>query len=107
MLELEDGSRRSCGGLLVPVALHQRDGLAEELGATVAAPGPVAADALEVDAKFATGVPGLFAAGDVSSQVPSVPSAVAAGQQAAAMLVVSLMTEPDAAVSAADLGAVR
>ena len=93
-VEFADGNRRRCAGLLVPVTLHQRDTFAEDLGATPAAPGPVAVDALEVDARFATGQPGLYAAGDVSSQIPSVPGAVAAGQQAAAMIVVDLMTEP-------------
>lgn len=92
-VEFRDGSRRPCGGLLVPFTLHQRGALAEQLGATTAPPGAIAADALEVDERFATSVPGLYAAGDVSSQVPSIASAVAAGQQAAAMLVVDLMTD--------------
>ena len=92
-VELDDGSLRECQGLLVPVALHQRGDLAAQLGAVAAPAGPVAADALDVDAKFSTGVAGLSAAGDVSSQVPSVPGAVAAGQHAAAMQVVSLMTD--------------
>ena len=96
-IELVDGTRRPCGGLLMPFTLHQRDGLAEQLGAAAAPPGPVAADGLEVDATLATTVPGLFAAGDVSAHVPSVPGAIAAGQQAAAMLVVGLMTEPEGA----------
>jgi thioredoxin reductase len=42
---------------------------------------------------FHTSVPGLFAAGDVSSQVPSVANAVAAGSSAAAMIVHDLMAE--------------
>jgi thioredoxin reductase len=67
-----DGGEHPCGGLLVPVTLHQRSALAEQLGAAAAAPGPVVADAVEVDPTFHTGVPGLFAAGDVSSQMPSV-----------------------------------
>lgn len=93
VIVFDDGSRRDCRGLLVPFALHQRDGLAEQLGATSSPSGPIAADAVEVDDKFATGVPGLYAAGDVSAQVPSIASSVAAGQQAAAMLVVDLMTD--------------
>jgi thioredoxin reductase len=86
-----DGAERPCGGLLVPVKLHQRSALAEQLGAAAAAPGHVAVDALEVDPKLQTSVPGLFAAGDVSAQMQSVAIAVAAGSTAAAMIVHSLM----------------
>jgi hypothetical protein len=47
-----------------------------------------------VDAMFHTSVPGLFAAGDVSTQaVPSVANAVAAGSSASAMIVQALMAE--------------
>jgi thioredoxin reductase len=92
-VDFADGSDRTCGGLLVPVTLHQRSTLAEQLGAAASAAGPVAADAVEVDATFATSSPGVFAAGDVSSQVQSVAGAIAAGNLAAAMLVGSLMTD--------------
>lgn len=92
-VEFEDGSRRPCDGLLVPVTMFQRSGLAGRLGAEPAEPGPVAADALEVDPMFRTGVPGLFAAGDLSSQMPSVAGAVAAGSKAAAGVVQSLISE--------------
>ena len=88
-----DGGERPCGGLLVPVTLHQRSALAEQLGATFAGPGPVAADAIEVDPTFHTSVPGLSAAGDASAQMPSVPGAIAAGHSAAAMIVGGLMAE--------------
>jgi thioredoxin reductase len=88
-----DGGERLCDGLLVPVTLHQRSALAERLGAASAEPGHVVADAVEVDASFATDVPGLFAAGDLSVQMPSVATAVAAGSSAAAMVVHDLMTE--------------
>lgn len=89
-----DGGEHACAGLLVPVTLHQRSALAEQLGATASAPGPVAVNAVEVDPMFHTSVPGLSAAGDVSSQVlPSVANAVAAGSSAAAMIVQGLMTE--------------
>jgi thioredoxin reductase len=81
-----DGTARACGALLVPVTLHQRSGLAEQLGAAAAAPGPLAVDAVEVDDAFATSAPGVFAAGDLTTQMPSVTSAVAAGSTAAAML---------------------
>lgn len=75
------------------VTLHQRSALAEQRGAASAGPGPVVADAVEVDPTFHTGVPGHFAAGDVSSQMPSVANAVAAGSSAAAMIVHGLMAE--------------
>ena len=89
-----DGGERPCRGLLVPVTLHQRSALAEELGAAPTGPGPIAVDAVEVDAMFHTSVPGLSAAGDVSTQaVPSVANAVAAGSSAAAMIVQGLMAE--------------
>jgi thioredoxin reductase len=87
------GGERPCGGLLVPVTLHQRSALAEQLGAAAAGAGPVAADALEVDPMFHTTVPGLHAAGDLSAQMPSVAGAVAAGSTAAAMVVHGLMAD--------------
>ena len=95
-----DGSERACGGLLVPVTLHQRSSLAQDLGAALAAPTPIVADALEVDAKLCTTVPGLFAAGDASVQMPSVANAVAAGSTAAAMIVQSLMAQAQDPVAA-------
>jgi thioredoxin reductase len=88
-----DGDERACRGLLVPVTLHQRSTLAEQLGASAAEPGPVAADAIEVDPTFHTSVPGLFAAGDVTPQMPSVANAVAAGSSAAAMIVHDVMAD--------------
>lgn len=77
----------------MPVTLHQRSALAERLGATAADPGPLAVDAVEIDPRFGTTVPGIFAAGDLSSPMPSAANAVAAGASAAAMLVGDLMTE--------------
>jgi thioredoxin reductase len=88
-----EGGERPCGALLVPVTMHQRTALAEELGAAATDPGPVAVDAVEVDPMFHTSVPGVFAAGDLSSQMPSVANAVAAGSSAAAMVVHDLMAE--------------
>ena len=82
-----DGSERACHGLLVPAPMYQRSRLAEQLGAATADPGPVAPDAIEVDATLATGVPGLFAAGDVTGRMPSVANAIAAGASAAAVIV--------------------
>ena len=88
-----DGSERPCGGLLVPVTLHQRSALAERLGADAADPGPVVADAVRVEPTFHTSVPGLSAAGDLSGQMPSVANAVAAGSSAAAMIVHGLAVD--------------
>jgi thioredoxin reductase len=88
-----DGSERACGGLLVPTTLRQRSALAEQLGATLAAPGPVTADAIDVDAMFRTSAPGVSAAGDAAAQMPSVAIAIAAGSTAAAILVGGLMTD--------------
>jgi len=85
-----DGSERACGGLLVPVTLHQRSPLAGQLGATTAPPSPLVADAVEVGPTLDTGVPGLFAAGDLNGQMQSVANAVASGSLAAAMVVHSL-----------------
>jgi thioredoxin reductase len=82
-----DGTTRGCDAMLVPVTLHQRSGLAQRLGASPAAPGQLVADAVAVDGSFATSAPGVFAAGDLTTQMPSVASAVAAGNAAAAMLV--------------------
>ena len=77
--------------MLVPVTLHQRSDLPWQLGAGAEDRGPLAADAIEVDAMFQTNVPGLYAAGDiVVPQPPSVATAIAAGSTAAAMLVQSL-----------------
>jgi thioredoxin reductase len=92
-----DGGERACGGLLVPVTLHQRSTLAEQLGAVAADPGPVVVDALEVDEMFHTSVSGLSAAGDASGEkMPSVANAVAAGSSAAAVIVHDLALEAPA-----------
>ena len=88
-----DGGTRACGGLLVPVTLHQRSTLAGRLGAVASAAGHVAADALEVDPMLRTTASGLFAAGDVSAKMPSVANAIAAGSTAAAVVVHDLMSE--------------
>lgn len=86
-----DGGERRCHGLLVPVTMQQRSALAEQLGARAAEADSIFADAVEVDATLNTGVPGLYAAGDVSGQMPSVANAVAAGSRAAATIVHDLI----------------
>jgi thioredoxin reductase len=86
-----DGGRLELHGLLTRVTLHQRAALAEQLGAELAEPGMVAADALVVDAQHRTTVPGLFAAGDASAQMQSVALAISSGHVAGAMVVGDLM----------------
>ncbi|WP_341271944.1 FAD-dependent oxidoreductase [Mycobacterium syngnathidarum] len=87
-----DGTRLARRGALVAATLHQRSPLAARLGA-VSAPGPIAADALVVDGFARTSVPGLFAAGDLSAQMPQVAAAVASGSQAGAAVVQYLLGE--------------
>jgi thioredoxin reductase len=89
-----DGSELPCESLLVPVTLHQRSDLGARLGAETTERPPLIADALEVDATFATSVSGLYAAGDASGQMQSVANAVAAGSGAAAMIVHDLTLSP-------------
>jgi pyruvate/2-oxoglutarate dehydrogenase complex dihydrolipoamide dehydrogenase (E3) component len=87
-----DGSERALGGLLVGVTLHRRSDLPARLGASRAPASPITAEAVEVDATMNAGVPGLFAAGDLLPQPPSVPAAIASGQFSAAQVVGSLTT---------------
>lgn len=91
-----DGGERQSNGLLVPVTLHQRSGLAAQLGAKAAPPGHVVADAVEVDPMFRTTAPAVFAAGDVSVEMPSIVAAIAAGHRAAAAIVHDLMMQASA-----------
>ncbi|OBB32590.1 methyltransferase [Mycolicibacterium peregrinum] len=91
-VEFADGTRLARRGALVAATLHQRSPLATQLGA-VAAPGPIAADALLVDGFARTSVRGVFAAGDLSAQMPQVAAAVASGSQAGAAVVQHLLGE--------------
>jgi thioredoxin reductase len=81
-----DGSERACGGLLVPVTLHQRSDLAERLGAQLSGEvTPLHAEAIVVKPTDA-----LQAAGDAAGMMPSVANAVSAGSTAASAIVGSL-----------------
>ncbi len=81
-IEFEDGETLPRSALLVAVTFHQRSDLAEQLGVAVTDQG-----FLEVDGFLATTVPGVYAAGDLSSQPQSVATAIASGFLAAAMVV--------------------
>lgn len=89
----KDGSRLPRRGLLVAATLHQRCGLAAQLGVTFAAPGPVSKEAVKVDALSHTSVAGVFAAGDVCTEMPQMAAAIAAGSAAAVSVVASLAEE--------------
>lgn len=82
-----DGAEIPCEGLLVPVTLEQRSPLAAQLGLETAPPNPLSAEALAVRQMGMTSVPGVFAAGDVTGQMPSVANVIASGSNAAAAIV--------------------
>jgi thioredoxin reductase len=88
-----DGGRLARRGVLVAASLHQRSSLVADLGVATAPPGPVAEDAVAVDAFCRTSVPGVFAAGDLSASMPQVAAAVATGSLAAAAVVQSLLAD--------------
>lgn len=87
----EDGDTMQVGGVLVGATLHQRSELAAQLGAGLAPPNPVVADAIAIDGMGATSVPGLYAAGDCATPRPSIQGAIAAGAAAATGVVASLL----------------
>jgi thioredoxin reductase len=88
-----DGTRLARSALLVATTLHQRTSLAEQLGADYGEPTPLTQDKIEVDSLYRTTAPGVFAAGDVSAQMPQVAVAIAAGSLAATAVVRSLLDE--------------
>ncbi len=92
-VEFTDGDRLPRKGMLVATTLHQRSELAEQLGVDYADPGPLAENAVMIDAFHRTSVPGVYAAGDVSVQVPQVAAAVAAGSMAGAAITQSLLAD--------------
>ncbi|HEV7418476.1 MAG TPA: NAD(P)/FAD-dependent oxidoreductase [Mycobacterium sp.] len=87
------GAQLARRGVLVATTLHQRSDLAAQLGVAAAPPGPVAVDAIAIDPFHRTSVPGVFAAGDLSAQMPQVAAAVAAGSLSAAAVVQSLLAD--------------
>jgi thioredoxin reductase len=88
-----DGTRLARKGLLVATTLHQRSTLADQLGVASADPTPVAQNPIAVDGFYRTTVPGVFAAGDLSAQMPQVAAAIASGSHAAAAIVQSLIAD--------------
>ena len=87
-----DGSRLQRDGLLVDAPLRQRSALAEQLGATCT-DGPLAPDSIDVDPLHRTSTATVFAAGDVCAEQPYVAGAIAAGSQAAMIIVQSLLAD--------------
>lgn len=87
-----DGTRLERDGLLVEAPLRQRSKLAEQLGAACT-PGPLAPDAIGVDSLHRTSVSAVFAAGDVCTEQPYVAGSIAAGSQAAMIIVQSLLAD--------------
>jgi len=88
-----DGGRLARSGLLVATTLHQRSRLAEDLGVSSGEPTPLAENPVAVDPLYRTTVPGVFAAGDLSAQMPQVAGAIAAGSLAATAAVQSLLAD--------------
>ncbi|WP_051574619.1 NAD(P)/FAD-dependent oxidoreductase [Mycobacterium sp. URHB0044] len=90
-VKFADGTQLARRGVLVATTLHQRSDLAAQLGVRTAPAGPVVVDAVEIDPLHRTSVPGVFAAGDVSAQMPQVAAAVATGSLSAVAVVQSLL----------------
>jgi thioredoxin reductase len=87
-----DGNCLGRDGLLVEAPLQQRSKLAEQLGASCT-PGSLAADGISIDPLHRTNVPAVFAAGDICTGQPHVAGAIAAGSQAAMIIVQSLLAD--------------
>ncbi|KUI29145.1 pyridine nucleotide-disulfide oxidoreductase [Mycobacterium sp. IS-1742] len=86
-----DGAVLNRRALMVAAWTDQRSALAERLGVRFGDPNPLSAEAVWVDEFGRTSVPGVFAAGDVTVQLPQVAAAVAAGSKVAAAVVQSLL----------------
>jgi thioredoxin reductase len=87
-----DGLHMQRDGLLVEAPLRQRSSLAEKLGASCAS-GLHVPESIAVDTLFRTDHPTVFAAGDVCTEQSHVPGAVAAGSNAAMIVVQSLLAD--------------
>lgn len=87
-----DGDTLARDGLLVEAPVRQRSALAEQLGATCT-PGPLGTEPLSVDEMARTSTGGVFAAGDVCTEQPHISGAIAAGSEAAMIIVQSLLAD--------------
>ena len=88
-IAFEDGSEQEFDSVMLPITMRHRSDLAAQFGAKVREQeNPFIIDPLEVDFLQKTSVPGLSAAGDISTQgAPSVAAAIAEGHRAAAGIV--------------------
>jgi thioredoxin reductase len=87
-----DGDRLPRDGLLVEAPLEQRSDLAEKLGASCTS-SALSPNAIGVDDIFRTASPLVFAAGDVCAEQPHLAGAIAAGSNAAMIVVQSLLAD--------------
>lgn len=87
-LVLADGSTLQCAAVFVGLKSAQRAPFAQELGCELTGSGLV-----QVDTFAQTSVPGVYAAGDMSNPMRSVPIAVAHGAAAAYGINHTLITE--------------
>lgn len=87
-----DGSRLARDALLVEAPVRQRSALADQLGATIR-PGPLGTEPLTVDKMHLTTVGGVYAAGDVCTEMPHLAGVVDSGSQAAMIIVQSLLSD--------------
>ena len=85
-VHFDEGAERVLGGLLVAITLRHRSPLAQQLGAATGEPTPLQAEPLVLTPMRETTVPGLFAAGDLGPEPPSVANAIASGAHAAAAI---------------------
>ena len=93
-VRFSDGGRLERRGLLAATTLHQRSKLAEQLEAEPGEATPFGETPVKVDGLCRTTTPGVFAAGDLSAQLPpSVASAIAAGSLAGMSVVQSLLAD--------------
>lgn len=91
-LVFAEGPALQRDGLLVSAPLRQRSPLAEKLGASCTS-GALSPEAIQVDDLFRTESPAVFAAGDVCTEQPHVAGAIAAGSNAAMIVVQSLLAD--------------
>jgi thioredoxin reductase (NADPH) len=88
-----DGAALARRGLMVAPSMGQRSALAEQLGVRFDAANPMSSEAVWTDDFGRTSVPGVFAAGDVTVQMPQVAAAIAAGAKVAAAVMQSLLAD--------------